>query len=171
MGRERIVVAQPLTETAIGPFGRAVRRATGAPPDMSGAGWSCWFPLGELRGSMPLEIGLVQTGPRPLLVGTMERHLDREEWVYAIDHPIIQLVSLSGSVDSGRPDPDHAQAFILQPGEGIIMARGTWHAPGLPASDCVTLYGFVLSSRVPGSGAETEGWVDFGGALSIRVKL
>ncbi len=169
MGKKRVVFARPLTESAIGVFGRAVRRETGAPPNVSGAGWSCWFPLGELHGSASLEIGLVQTEPRSLLVEAMERHPDREEWVYAIDQAFIQVVSLSQPDDNRRPDPDRARAFVLQPGEGIVMARGTWHAPGLPATDRATLYGFALSKPMPGSVPETEGWVDFRGGVNIRV--
>jgi ureidoglycolate hydrolase len=170
MGKERVVFAQPLVESAIEVFGRAVRRETGAPPSASGAGWSCWFPLGQLHESAPLEIGLVQTEPRSLVVGAMERHPDREEWVYAIDQPLIQLVSLSEAADTRRPDPDRARAFFLQPGEGIIMARGTWHAPGFPATNLVTLYGFALSKPVPDSVAETEGWIDFRGGDTVRVQ-
>ena len=171
MGKEWVVRVRPLTDPEVEPFGRAVRRESGTPPNQSDAGWACWFPLGELRDSAPLEIGLVKTDPRPRLIGEMERHQDREEWVFAIDEPLIQTVSLSRPGDPRRPDLDQAQAFLLNPGEGIVLALGTWHAPGLPSTDHETLYGFVLSKPAPGPVAETEGWVPFGGGGRLRVAL
>jgi ureidoglycolate lyase len=169
MEAHKVVKVQPLSETAFAPFGRAVARKGAAPPDMKGEGWRCWFPLGELADPAPLEIGLVQSDPQPLLLKKMERHRDREEWVFALDRPLVQTVSLSAPSNLQSPDPSRTQAFILQPGEGVILARGTWHAPGLPAGDRATLYGFVLGRS--GSAAESEGWVWFAQDVVIQLEL
>ena len=40
MGKEWVVRVRPLTDPAIEPFGRAVRRESGTPPNQSGAGWA-----------------------------------------------------------------------------------------------------------------------------------
>jgi ureidoglycolate lyase len=162
------IALEVLREDRAAPFGRLTGTAARPTPDITGDGWVCWYPAGEPDESAP-QLGIVRTEPRPLVVTVMERHQDREEWVYALDRPYIQVVALSTPDDPQRPDISTARAFRIEPGQGLIMARGIWHAVGLPAEDQSTLYGFLLGK--PGSDPEAanSGWVPFGGGAQVVI--
>jgi ureidoglycolate lyase len=164
------IALEPLREDRVAPYGRLTGTVTTSTPDLEGDGWVCWYPAGEPDESAPM-LGIVRTEPRPLSVAAMERHQDREEWVYALDRPYIQVVALSSLDDPERPDISTARAFRIEPGQGLIMARGIWHAVGLPAEDQSTLYGFLLGKPGPDREAANSGWVAFVDDAQVVVDL
>jgi len=177
MTRERRIAIQPIAEAALAPFGRAVgisssdSHAAARPPDAAGDGWACWYPVGELRDAAPLLIGLVRTDPRSLQVEALERHDDREEWVYALDQPVVQVVALSASGQPDWPDAASAAAFLLQPGQGVVVERGVWHSAGLPAGQRSVCYGFVLGPPRPGAPPTTNPWIPFAGGERLILEF
>jgi ureidoglycolate lyase len=159
---------EPLTQEAVSSFGRMTGITSQEPPDLSGEGWFCWYPAGDLQAGAP-QLGLVRADPRPLVVEALERHQDREEWVYALDRPYIQVVALSAAADPGKPDANTARAFLIEPGQGLVMNRGIWHAVGLPAGEATTYYGFALGETGPDPEAANSGWVSFANAAAVTV--
>ena len=100
----------------------------------------------------------------------MERHLAREEWVFALDSPLVQTVAHSAATDPDRPDPQTLAAFLIRPGQGVIMAPGIWHSVGLPPGRQDICYGFVLAEPKLHPD-ENSGWVDFAGHAEVRLAL
>jgi ureidoglycolate hydrolase len=128
-------------------------------PDNSGEGWKCWYPIGELKAGNARSIGIVRTEKQSRQIEAMEQHLDREEWVFALDHPIIQVIALSTDADMKVPDPASVKAVRLEPGQGVVIFPGVWHAAGLPAAAGITLYGFALGKATRPD--VDPGWVKF----------
>ena len=170
MPKDHTIPIQPLDPKAFAPFGRAILRKDGALPDSCGKGWQCWYPLGELQNIPKARIGLVRARVRPLVVTALERHLAREEWVFALDSPLVQTVALSAAADPNRPDPQTAAAFLIRPGQGVIMVPGIWHGVGMSPGPQVITYGFVLAKSPPQS-PEDSGWVDFADHTEVRLAL
>ena len=142
----RVIRPEPLSAEAFRPFGQTVMPELGAEPDISGPTWDCWYPIGRVDGQRSLELGLVEarrlTGP----ISHMERHEGRAELVIALDLPILQVVA---PVTSGSQPPDAAsvRAFIVRPGEAVVLAPGTWHAAGAPVAGDSVRYMFGLPER------------------------
>jgi ureidoglycolate hydrolase len=113
--------------------------------------------LGELQTNYPQQIGIVLAEPGHKTVSQMEHHRNRAEWVFAIDKPVIQLVSLPGDSLTERPDSQKAQAFLILPGQGVLIYKGIWHAAGIAPGEEHVLYGFVL-----GKESEAEEGIDKG---------
>lgn len=170
MGKGHAITAGPLSAAAFGPYGRLVAAGDDQPPDFTGKDWQCWYPLGELQAAGPPAIGLVRAKPGDMAVLEMERHPHRSEWVFAIDGPVIQSVALSGGENPERPDPQQARAFVIQPGQGVLISAGVWHAAGLAAGRAV-LYGFVLSQPSERDLAIEEGMVPFDKGEYLDVAL
>lgn len=169
MGEIRSIDVQKITAAGFASFGRVVGRIDERPPDTGGEGWACWCPVGVLHDAAPLEIGLVRTSQRPLLVKSMELHLDREEWVYALSQPVIQVVALSAADNTDLPDVKSARAFLIKPGQGVVIRPGVWHGVGLPAGDRDVVYGFVLSRSKAETQEAENPWVGFAHGAVVRV--
>ena len=171
MTEERRIAVCPITPEDAAAYGQVVSVSDGQPFDNAGDGWGCWYPVGELNGAAPLLVGIVQSDPRPLVIEALECHADRQEWVYALDQAMIQVVAHSAPGGPSRPDAQTARAFLLQPGQGLIMAPGVWHAVGLPAGECSIRYGFVLGKPDPNAPADENPWVPFArGARLVLVR-
>jgi ureidoglycolate hydrolase len=151
----RVVRPEPLTADAFQPFGQSVMPGLGAAPDISGPTWDCWYPIGRVDGSRPLELGLVEARLPMGPVSHMERHEGRAELVIALDTPILQVVAPATS-GSQPPDADSVRAFILAPGAAIVMSPGTWHAAAAPLADSPARYMFGLPQ--PDESAVDSGW-------------
>lgn len=155
-------------ELDLGRYGRVVGRKPGQQPDSRGEGFQCWYPLGELSNEKHLQIGLVLANLAEPLIEKVESHPTREEWVYAIDAPVIQVVALN--CDHGqRADASTARAILLQPGEGILIRAGVWHAPAFAAGLNKAYYGFLLATADPG--VKEEGLIPFDGEFKVRIGL
>ncbi|NIV38491.1 MAG: hypothetical protein GWN58_56470, partial [Anaerolineae bacterium] len=121
--------------------------------------------------AVPLSVGIVRTDPRPLLIEALERHLDREEWVYVLNQSMIQVVALSMPAAPHQPSAESVKAFLLEPGQGVIMDRGVWHSAGLPVGDQSVYYGFVLGRSRSDTGAEGNPWVPFAGHERVVLEV
>jgi ureidoglycolate lyase len=161
---------EPLSPQAFSPFGQVLMPLPGQPADTSGAGWQCWYPLARMAQGIDWQIGLVRTEPRPIVLDALERHLARPEWVLALDKPLIQTVALSGPQEAGAPDASTSKAFLIQPGQGVLLAAGVWHGVGLPAGKETTQYGFVLAAQPPDP-HENSGWVSFSGNVTVKISV
>lgn len=133
-----------LTKDQISPYGKIISPNHNQPPDIEGDNWKCWYPLGELQSDYTQIIGMVNTEPSDKIFQKMEKHPNRSEWVFAIDKPYIQVVALSSSKTGNMPDQETVKAFLVRPGQGILISKDVWHAPGITAYDEPSLYGFVL---------------------------
>ena len=169
MNKEIEVTLEPLTPETFARFGQVIAAWPAQPPDNSGEGWRCWYPIGGLAQNPKPLIGIVESQPRPLQVAEMERHPQREEWVFALDKPLVQAVALSNEEQPQQPDPHSLRAFLLLPSQGVLIEAGVWHAVGLPAGDEDTLYGFVLGEALDNP-LENSGWVKLPENTLVKIK-
>ena len=141
MAREYRVVAEDLTDGHIDAFATAILVPNR--PARTGLGWDCWFGLGEMSLGR-IHAGIVRTRPAGGLVPMMERH-PTTEFLVPISGPVIQPLGLPGNFDNHSEDPDPAtvRAFIIQPGQAIIMHPATWHWAALPLFEEEVLYYFM----------------------------
>lgn len=168
MRRQREVVPEPLSIEAFAPFGQAILAPT-RPAKKTGEDWDCWFGLGDFSRGKHV-VGIVQTRPVPGIIEAMERE-PKTEFLLPITGPIIQVVALPGDLADQRLQPDAAtcRAFIIRPGQAIIMSPGTWHWAGLPLEDREILYYFVTEPHLPPAGRETSPWVPFQNNVKVHV--
>lgn len=91
-----------------------------------GDGWKCWISEDPLM-DQPAHFGItyVKTFP-PYEVASMERHTKTKElMVCGENRPIV--VALADSDPAGRARAEDVQAFILEPGEVLVINPGIWH--------------------------------------------
>lgn len=162
----RTVRVEPLSPDSFAPFGTAVGVFERRDGDVAGPNWSGWYPLGEVPASLPLRIGLVETAPLDGPLQVMERHAERTECAFAIDGPVVFSVAHS-SADGSAPDASTVHAFVVLPGQGIILPPCTWHAAGAPLGEAGARYLFGLAEE---SATEVNsGWVRFAGDQLVTV--
>ena len=92
----------------------------------SGDGWKCWMTNDPVM-DQPAHFGCtyVKTYP-PYVVSAMERHTKTKELMVCGDaRPIV--VALADSDPSGHAKTEDIQAFILEPGEVLVINAGIWH--------------------------------------------
>lgn len=105
IGTEIYIKTQHLRLGDFRPYGHVVTPKQQQPPDLTGEGWVCWYPLGDLQREFLQQIGVVRSEPGYRRVCQMELHQQRDEWIFAIDKPVIQVVSISDDMCMNRPDP------------------------------------------------------------------
>lgn len=154
------ITVQELTTKAFAPFGQAILGAK-TKPNYQGDGWISLFPAGSAV-FPKAEIGWVLT-KRPkdeILITEMERHPD-PEIIWTVNSPIIQAVVPAGNLSNFKEEPDgeKMQAFIIRPGQVIIMEKGTWHAPAIPLLDKETLYYFIGTDHPREPEREDLAWI------------
>jgi ureidoglycolate lyase len=169
MPNERVVTAEELSVEAFTPYGQAILPPTTPAPKM-GEDWDCWFGMGSFGASDPV-VGMVLTRPTDGVVTAMERE-DKVEFLIPISGPVIQAVALPGDLSDHTQQPDAAtvRAFIIRPGQCIIMAPGTWHWASLPLEEKEVLYYFVGTPHPPEPGREASPWIPFYKGECVRVK-
>lgn len=154
MVKEYLIKFQSLNQENFQHFGTVISPEPDQEPDLIGDGWQCWYPLGELQTDYPQQIGIVCSESGYRTVSQMERHQNRKEWIFAIDKPVIQVVSLPSEKEKDRPNPKNAQAFLLLPGQGVLINKGVWHAAGIAPGEDQVLYGFVLGKKSEAEGED-----------------
>lgn len=169
--KEIMINVMDTSQTLLEEYGLIVARKPKQKPDNQGEGWQCWYPLGVLpEATGSLQIGLVRTTLNEPLVKLVECHPVRGEWVYAIDRPIIQVVALSSaSIPQKLANVATAKAVLLNPGEGILIRAGVWHAPAFAADLAEAVYGFVLEEVDPK--VRELGMVPFDHNDGLRIRI
>ncbi|HBY93138.1 MAG TPA: hypothetical protein DEP84_04095 [Chloroflexi bacterium] len=169
MSQQHAVTAEELTVEGFAPYGQAVL-VPEIPAPKTGEDWDCWFGLGSLSESRA-AVGIVLTRPTNRLITTMERE-PTTEFLLPISGLVIQAVAVPGDLtDHGQqPDASTVRAFIIRPGQAIIMAPGTWHWAALPL-DRETLYYFVTEPHPLEPGREASPWVPFKNGDTVRVVI
>ena len=125
------VVAEALTSEAFAPYGTYFPM-TGTPqvPDAvgivrsAGIGWEdsrTEHPLIDLPGSL----GVTRGGAAPYAATHMERHMNTQEALFCMREPIILAVAAPAPLDN--PQAGDIRAFVIQPGDVVVLERGVWH--------------------------------------------
>lgn len=169
MSKKHIVIAEELTVEGFAPYGQAIL-SPDLPAPTSGEDWDCWFQLGDFSPGNH-AVGIVHTRPTDDLIRVMERE-PKTEFLLPITGPIVQAVAKPGDLTNHeqQPDPTTVRAFIIRPGQAIIMAPGTWHWASVPLASEEVIYYFVTEPHPPEPGREESPWVPFINNDTIELK-
>jgi ureidoglycolate lyase len=169
MGLEYNVASEELTIDGFAPYGQAILLPEDPAPKQ-GEDWDCWFPLGTVSEGRT-AVGIVTTRPTDGLITAMERE-PKMEFLLPTSGAVIQAVALPGDLSdhTQQPDATTVKAFIIKPGQVIIMGPGTWHWAALPLKE-ETLYYFATEPHPPEPGREASPWVPFLNGDTVRILI
>lgn len=160
------IKVEPLTAEGFAPYGRVIDVPT-EPAPFGGDGWGCWFPLGEVKDIDSIAVGYTESLKRDFIIEKMERHETKEEILMPLTDAIIQPMGLPENLDdpNAKPDPETVRAFLLKPGQAIIMNKGAWHSPAYSVEKD-TIYVFFAQTS-----GETYPWLTFKDDVIVEMKL
>lgn len=72
------------------------------------------------------NLGMTNVNSLPATFNKMERHLHTEEAIFCMCEPIVFLVAPE---ENRTPRTSMIKAFILKPGQAVVINRGIWHSP------------------------------------------
>ena len=157
------IKAKDLNETNFEKYGTAIMKPIDSAPKF-GKNWDCWIGLGKL-GIIDGSVGVVQTRFSNDIIDSMEAH-GKPEFLVPIDEPVIQPVALSTGTQ--KPDAKKVEAFIIYPGQSIVMRENTWHCAAIPL-ESDSWYYFVGNSVWDGPGTSEKPWITFKNDMSIKI--
>lgn len=123
------VVCRALTAQAFSPFGAVIDPTSRAPEWINEGTTRRYSDLASFDiGPQPANpvIGLYVASARafPLRIHTLERHQQASQLFMPLGAHRFVVVVAPGE---NAPDCKHVQAFLTSPGQGVCLARGTWH--------------------------------------------
>ncbi len=168
MDRQVVVRAEELTVEHFAPYGQAVLMPDGLAPKR-GQDWDCWDNLARF-GSAAQRVGCVWTRPTNRPITHMERHL--AEVLAPVTAPVIQAMALPDDLADphAQPDAHTVRAFIIRPGQCIVMADGAWHWAAIPWQETAFYY-FIFQPSLEPFGLTSDPWVPFRHGESIRIEV
>ena len=154
-----LLAVEKLSRDEFQSFGTAVLEPQDSPTSC-GEGFECWFGVGTLNG-LDFQVGQVIAQKPPGGITRMERH-DHPELLLPITGAVVQVVAPRGDFADLEDCPDGAaaRAFLIEPGEAVLIDSGTWHAAAVPVDE-KTLYYFAAVPDEPGTAGGA--WMPFSG--------
>lgn len=125
---DRIIPIEDLHRADLSGIGHAfdLSRDSSSSVFSAGAGFTDRYTVEPLLDGLG-HLGMTSAGATPADISQMERHLYSEEVLFCAGAPIVLPVALAGA----SPQRDAVRALLIQPGQGIVLNRGVWHAPCL----------------------------------------
>lgn len=128
------VTAEPLTSGAFAPFGDVLGPAGDRRP-ISVYGESIdLYRAGVIDADVPVEFLMSRSGVREFRVRFLERHVLLAQSFFALAGGgfIAVVAAPDAPLCDGVPAAEAIRAFLVDPGVGITLHRGTWHEPPFP---------------------------------------
>lgn len=121
------------------PYGQWTRLPDLAP--CSGDGWECWM-TEQVCMHQPAQVALCcHDASRPLVVESMYRDPKGETLLLCGNQPMILPLAL------GKDAPEHLNAFMLEPGELMLLPPGVWYGDAQAADGPVYYYALLLENQ------------------------
>lgn len=141
--------ASPLSAAAFAPFGTVLGRPAGE-PTLERGDITFWHATGDLAGLEGSGVtGHLIAHRREPLLSQIERHVRTPEVFLALNGRSLFVVGMPGEAD-----PDTLRAFVIEPGEGVLLHPGTWHWAPFPLTPTATFL-LVLRAQTPEHDIET----------------
>ncbi len=164
------IKVEKLSVKTFKPFGQAVLGSIGK-SNYKATSWKSLFPVAQIH--LPQgELGWVisKKPKKGMIIEGMEREPEIEI-IWPVGKPIIQVVSLPGNLEdhSEQPDAETSKAFLIKPGQVIIMKPGTWHYAAFPADSKEVFYYFITKDHPREPGWENVAWVPFKNNATTKI--
>jgi len=144
-----ILIARRATPANVAKYGGFAGPPAGAPTS-AGTGYKFWSDIAHYHVDGETEIGLCTVFERPgEPVGAMERHLRTPEILVPIDAPFVVPVMTDGP--AAVPE-----AFLVNPGEAIVINGGVWHGACLPVRRQQSTYFVIFRRGTPAEDVEKQ---------------
>lgn len=121
------IVAQPATPENFSRFGTVYDLSNDTDPKAIwtlGDGWSDGFTRTPLMTGSG-HLGITRGAGAPWLCAAMERHPGTEEAIFCAAQPVVLAVAPASDADAANRD--EIEAFVIAPGQVVVMRRGVWH--------------------------------------------
>jgi ureidoglycolate hydrolase len=102
--------------------------------------------LAKIKPEDVLSLGFCVFRKRPLVVKELERHLDAQELLYAVDDDFLIMGALNNP-ENNEPNPKSISVALVPRSAGIIFHAGVWHGVPFPMKEeSFALVGFGEST-------------------------
>lgn len=139
------IKAVPVNAENFSPYGTYTKVMDGKGRTGAG-GWECFMTPGLCMDHIA-GLGFTKVGGMPLEVDSMEVHNLTTEMLMCGDKPIVLAVADSDPHAAGARAED-IRAFIISPGEIVVMKKGIWH-DACRGVDGDTYYYFMAQNLEP----------------------
>jgi ureidoglycolate hydrolase len=132
-----------ITHTNFARFGQLVKTPNTRPTAKS-IDYKYWSDLAHyaIQGETEVGVCCVFRQPQAIVTG-MERHVNTPEILIPIDAPFIAPLLVEGDGES------QAQAFMVQPGQAVVINAGVWHGACLPVAEHQSSYFVIFKRNTP----------------------
>jgi len=159
-----VIVARHVTAENFAGYGKVYDLVDDTDPDViltKGEGWADGFgrkPLIDGSG----HLGMTRGGSAPWNCTAMERHPQTEEAIFCAAEAVVLAVAPASLASA--PHRDEVEAFIVSPGQVVVMHRNVWHDACRGVSGPASYYWMAIC------GLGESPWVPVaGGQLEIRT--
>ncbi len=118
------IKAMPVTEENFKRFGVYTKVIKGEGRTGAG-GWRAWM-TPDVAMDQVAHFGMTKVAGMPFEVDKMERHTKTKELLICGDKPMVLALADTDPMSSGAKAEDIA-AFLIQPGEFVVIDKGIWH--------------------------------------------
>lgn len=120
------VAAVPVAEIDLAPFGSSFS-LSGEGAGVSVASGHGWVDVSTAQPLVraPAHLGMTLGAGLPFTTHRMERHLYTEEAILCMEAPVV--LAMAPATSALQPSAVEVVAVLLEPGEVVVMAPGTWH--------------------------------------------
>ena len=119
--------ARPVTPDNFSRYGMVYELTGDIDPKVvwtAGDGWRDGFTKTSLIDGAG-HLGVTRGGSAPWHCGAMERHPQTEEAIFCFAQPVVLAVAPAS--DATAPDRNEIEAFVIAPGQAVVMDRNVWH--------------------------------------------
>lgn len=144
------IVPERIKENNFSTFGSVVILPN-KEPTSEAADYKFWSDIAKYQIDGETEIGLCTVyKQKEDSVSGMERHLHTPEILIPVDSPFILPLFTDGSY------VDQAKAYIVKPGEAVVINKGVWHGACLPVDADKATYFVIFRRNTPYSDVEKK---------------
>ncbi len=140
------IKAIPATVENFKPYGRFFKIIKGEGRTVTG-GWHAWMTPEDMIDDVA-NFGITEVGGMPFQVDSMESHPRSQEGLFPGNGPVVRAVADTDPAE-GAAKPEDIRAFVIAPGEAVVINRGIWHDACRFAGEGSCYYYFIAHSLDP----------------------